>query len=49
MQYRLEQYVDGAWWPYGTYSSAEQLAKAAFALGSINCVTRIRVVEVQDV
>lgn len=49
MRYRLEQYIGGEWWPFGTYSSAEQLAKAAFVLGSNSYVARIRVVEVQDV
>ena len=48
MQYRLEQSIDGEWWPYGTYSSVEQLARAAFALGAISYVAGIRVVEVSN-
>ena len=31
--YRLERYVDGEWYEWGTYPSANDLAKAAAELG----------------
>ena len=46
--YKLEQYVDGEWWPWGTYSTAQGLADAAFVLGATTDIDQIRVTEVQE-
>ena len=47
--YKLEQYVDGEWWPLGTYSTVQGLATAAFELGRMRGVKiNIKVTEVQE-
>ena len=48
VMYKLEQYVDGEWWPWGTYSTAQGLATAAFELGAITDIDQIKVTEVQE-
>ena len=43
----LERYVDGGWWPYGNYDSANSLAKAAYWLGKNDASTeQIRVTDI---
>lgn len=47
--YKLEQYVDGEWWTWGTYSTVQGLAESAFELGLMRGVrTNIRVTEVKE-
>ena len=47
--YKLEKYVDGEWWPWGTYSTVHGLATAAFELGRMCGVQiNIKVTEVQE-
>ena len=46
--YKLEKYVDGEWWPLGTYRTAQGLATAAFVLGATTDIDQIRVTEVQE-
>lgn len=49
VMYKLEQYVDGEWWTWGTYKTAQALAESAFELGRMRGVrTNIRVTEVQE-
>ena len=31
-QYRILMYVDGAWWPYGTYSDANRANEIAMQI-----------------
>lgn len=47
MKYKLERYVDGAWYVWGTYSSVENLVSAAVSLGFIGfSADKIRTVAV---
>ena len=46
MRYRLEQYVDGEWYCWGTYGSVSRLVEAAFELGRIG-VAQVRIAEAE--
>lgn len=49
VMYKLEQYVDGEWWTWGTYKTAQALAESAFELGRMRGVQiNIKVTEVQE-
>lgn len=47
--YKLEQYVDGEWWTFGTYETVKAVAAAALELGRMRGVQiNIKVTEVQE-
>ena len=47
--YKLEQYVDGGWWTWGTYATVQALAEGAFEFGCMRGVRiNIKVTEVQE-
>ena len=47
IKYKLERYVDGAWYEWGTFESVEALVRASALLGSVGYQgAQIRVVNV---